>query len=134
MSASPPASSHSDTFQISALEAVDSFLRNDDDDFPTVPRDEQFFLKRSAARLSAALLHVAQQSTEKRRDRALAALIVLIYGPTPFGGANNIKDVALRYGMSERNLYQLIDTLRGILQPTNPVQAMTHEERLEVSA
>jgi hypothetical protein len=70
----------------------------------------------AAQRLSSALLHVVHQTTAKSRDRALAALVVLIYGPTPFGGANHIKDVAVRYGMTERNLYQSIETLRGLLQ------------------
>ena len=74
-------------------------------------------LREVAQRLSPALLHVAHQSTAKSRDRALAALIVLIYGPTPFGGANNVKDVAIRYGMTEQNLHQLIGTLRSLLQP-----------------
>jgi hypothetical protein len=81
---------------------------------------EKACLKRATQRLSPALLHVVHQSTTKSRDRALAALIVLIYGPTPFSGSNNIKDVAKRYGMTERNLYQLIDTLRGLLQSALP--------------
>jgi hypothetical protein len=83
---------------------------------------ERACLKRATQRLSPALLHVVHQSTTKSRDRAMAALIVLIYGPTPFGGANNIKDVAKRYGMTERNLYQLIDTLRGLLQSALPAE------------
>jgi hypothetical protein len=72
--------------------------------------------KEAARRLSPALLHVIHLSTSKSRDRALAALIVLIYGPTPFGGANNIKDVAVRYGMTEQNLHQLVATMRSLLQ------------------
>jgi hypothetical protein len=77
-------------------------------------------LKEAARRLSPVLLHLVHQSTAKSRDRALAALVVLIYGPTPFGGANNIKDVATRYGMTEQNLYQVMGTLRALLQSTPP--------------
>jgi hypothetical protein len=73
-------------------------------------------LKQATQRLSPALLHIVHQSTAKSRDRSLAALVVLIYGPTPFGGANNVKDVATRYGMTEQNLHHLIGTLRGLLQ------------------
>ena len=83
-------------------------------------QSERACLRRVAKRLSPALLHVVQQSTAKSRDRSLAALVVSIYGPTPFGGANSIKDVAVRYGMTERNLYQLIDTLRALLQSSVP--------------
>jgi hypothetical protein len=79
-------------------------------------------LQHATQRLSPALLHVVHQPTMKGRDRALAALIVLIYGPTPFGGTNNIKDVATRYGMTERNLYQLMDTLRSLLQSALPTE------------
>jgi len=77
-------------------------------------------LKEAARRLSPVLLHLVHQSTAKSRDRALAALVVLIYGPTPFGGANNIKDVATRYGMTEQNLYQVMGTLRALLQSAPP--------------
>jgi hypothetical protein len=96
----------------------------DDTDHKLPQAAEKACLKRAAQRLSPVLLHVVHQSTTKSRDRALAALIVLIYGPTPFGGANNIKDVAKRYGMTERNLYQLIDTLRGLLQSALPTEGL----------
>jgi hypothetical protein len=82
-------------------------------------------LKEAARRLSPALLHIVHQSTAKSRDRTLAALVVLIYGPTPFGGANNVKDVATRYGMTEQNLHQLIANLRDLLR--SPLQADSHE-------
>jgi hypothetical protein len=88
-------------------------------------QSERACLRRAAQRLSPALLHVVQQSTAKSRDRALAALVVLIYGPTPFGGANSIKNVAVRYGMTERNLYQLIDRLRALLQSPLPADDAT---------
>lgn len=74
-------------------------------------------LREAAKKLTAALLHVVNQPTSKGRDRALAALIALIYGPTPFGGANTFKEVAMRYGMTEQNLYSLMRTLRALLQP-----------------
>ena len=80
------------------------------------PAAKMACLRQAARRLSPALLHVVHQSTTKSRDRAMAALIVLIYGPTPFGGANNVKDVAIRYGMTEQNLHQLVGTLRRLLQ------------------
>jgi hypothetical protein len=88
-----------------------------------LPREaKKACLKQAAQRLSPALLHVVHQSTAKSRDRALAALVILIYGPTPFGGANTIKDVAIRYGMTEQHLHQLVGTLRGLLQPALPVE------------
>lgn len=83
---------------------------------------KKFCLKQAAERLSPALLHVVQQSTEKRRDRALAALIALIYGPTPFGGANTFKEVAVRYSMTEQNLYALMNTHRALLVPKHADQ------------
>ena len=51
----------------------------------------------------------------KGRDRSLAALVALIYGPTPFGGVNTLKDVAMRYGMTEQNLFQLMRGHRDLL-------------------
>jgi hypothetical protein len=66
--------------------------------------------------LSAALLHVVHQPTAKGRDRSLAALVALIYGPTPFGGVNTMREVAVRYGMSEQNLFLLMKTHRELLK------------------
>jgi hypothetical protein len=87
------------------------------DDLRTLSRaDREACLKEATERLSPLLLHVAHQTTAKSRDRALAALIVLIYGPTPFGGANTLKEVAMRFGMTEQNLHQLVGTLRSLLQ------------------
>jgi len=79
-------------------------------------------MKQAAERLSPALLHVVQQPTIKRRDRALAALIALIYGPTPFGGANTLKEVALRYSMTEQNLHALMNAQRALLVPNHASQ------------
>lgn len=72
-------------------------------------------LLEAAERLSKALYHVVHQPTSKGRDRSLAALVALIYGPTPFGGVNNLKDVAMRYGMTEQNLFQLMRKHRELL-------------------
>jgi hypothetical protein len=69
----------------------------------------------AAERLSAALFHVVHQPTSKGRDRSLAALVALIYGPTPFGGVNSLRDVAMRYGMTEQNLFQLMRGHRDLL-------------------
>jgi hypothetical protein len=117
-----PADAATEDFEIASLSAPDG----GDPQHKLHRAAEKACLKRAAQRLSPALLHVVHQSTTKSRDRALAALVVLIYGPTPFGGTNNIKDVAKRYGMSERNLYQLIDTLRGLLQSALPADEI-HE-------
>ncbi len=73
------------------------------------------YLREAAGRLSAALFHIVHQSTSKGRDRALAALVALIYGPTPFGGVNTLKEVATRYGMTEQNLFHLMRTHRELL-------------------
>ena len=83
---------------------------------------KKFCMRQAAERLSPALLHVVQQPTIKRRDRALAALIALIYGPTPFGGANTLKEVAIRYSMTEQNLYALMNTQRALLAPSQATQ------------
>jgi hypothetical protein len=72
-------------------------------------------MREATERLSAALLHVVHQSTAKGRDRSLAALVALIYGPTPFGGVNTLKEVAMRYGMTEQNLFQLMRSHRELL-------------------
>jgi len=72
-------------------------------------------LREAAERLSAALFHVIHQPTSKGRDRSLAALVALIYGPTPFGGVNNLRDVAMRYGITEQNLFQLMRGHRELL-------------------
>ncbi len=72
-------------------------------------------LHEAAERLSTALFHVVHQPTAKGRDRSLAALIALIYGPTPFGGVNSLRDVAMRYGMSEQHLFQLMRVHRNLL-------------------
>jgi len=76
-------------------------------------RDAHFL--EAAERLSAALFHVVHQPTAKSRDRSLGALVALIYGPTPFGGVNSLKEVASRYGMTEQNLFQLMRTHRELL-------------------
>jgi hypothetical protein len=81
------------------------------------------YLMQAAQRLSPALLYIAHQSTAKSRDRAFAAFIVLVYGPTPFGGVNTIKEVSQRYGMTERNLYQLMETIRALLQSEAEAEA-----------
>jgi len=73
------------------------------------------YLREAAERLSAALFQVVHQPTSKGRDRSLAALVVLIYGPTPFGGVNSLRDVAMRYGMTEQNLFQLMRGHRDLL-------------------
>ena len=73
------------------------------------------YLREAAERLSAALFHVVHQPTSKGRDRSLAALVALIYGPTPFGGVNSLRDVAMRYGMTEQNLFQLMRGHRDLL-------------------
>jgi len=73
------------------------------------------YLLEATERLSTALLHVVHQPTAKGRDRSLAALVALIYGPTPFGGVNTLKDVAMRYGMTEQNLFQLMRGHRELL-------------------
>ena len=73
------------------------------------------YLREAAERLSAALFHVVHQPTSKGRDRSLAALVVLIYGPTPFGGVNSLRDVAVRYGMTEQNLFRLMRGHRDLL-------------------
>jgi len=81
------------------------------------------YLLQAAQRLSPALLYIAHQSTAKSRDRAFAAFIVLVYGPTPFGGVNTIKEVSKRYGMTERNLFQLMETIRSLLQSEAEAEA-----------
>jgi hypothetical protein len=110
----PPPSAE-DTELLASLSVSDEF-----EGLP--PAAKRACLKEVARRLSPALLHIVHQPTAKSRDRALAALVVSIYGPTPFGGTNSIKEVATRYGMTERNLHQLISTLRGLLQPAFPAQ------------
>jgi hypothetical protein len=88
---------------------------------PQSPPERNAILREAAERLSAALFHVVHQPTTKGRDRSLAALIALIYGPTPFGGVNNLRDVAMRYGMTEQNLFQLMRTHRDLLtRPGEP--------------
>ncbi len=82
---------------------------------PNAATERNAHLREAAGRLSAALFHVVHQSTAKGRDRSLAALIALIYGPTPFGGVNTLKEVAIRYGMTEQNLFQLMRTHRELL-------------------
>jgi len=77
--------------------------------------ERNMYLLEATERLSTALLHVVHQPTAKGRDRSLAALIALIYGPTPFGGVNTLKDVAMRYGMTEQNLFQLMRGHRELL-------------------
>jgi hypothetical protein len=79
------------------------------------PSERNALLREAAERLSSALFHVVHQPTSKGRDRSLAALVALIYGPTPFGGVNNLRDVAMRYGMSEQNLFQLMRIHRELL-------------------
>jgi hypothetical protein len=80
------------------------------------PAERDAYLREAAGRLSAALLHIVHQPTAKSRDRSLAAFIALIYGPTPFGGVNTLREVAVRYGMSEQNLFLLIRTHRELLK------------------
>jgi hypothetical protein len=83
---------------------------------PTLgPPERNTCLHEAAERLSTALFQVVHQPTAKRRDRSLAALIALIYGPTPFGGVNSLRDVAMRYGMSEQHLFQLMRVHRHLL-------------------
>jgi hypothetical protein len=72
-------------------------------------------LHEAAERLSTALFQVVHQPTAKGRDRSLAALVALIYGPTPFGGVNSLREVAVRYGMSEQHLFQLMRVHRHLL-------------------
>jgi hypothetical protein len=85
---------------------------------PISPTERNALLREAAERLSAALFHVVHQTTSKGRDRSLAALVALIYGPTPFGGVNNLRDVAMRYGMTEQNLFQLMRAHRDLLART----------------
>jgi hypothetical protein len=73
-----------------------------------VSPERSAYLREAAERLSTALLNVVHQPTAKGRDRSLAALVALIYGPTPFGGVNSLRDVAMRYGMTEQNLFHLM--------------------------
>jgi hypothetical protein len=83
---------------------------------PTLgPPERNACLREAAERLSAALFQVVHQPTSKGRDRSLAALVALIYGPTPFGGVNSLRDVAMRYGMSEQNLFHLMRVHRDLL-------------------
>jgi hypothetical protein len=83
---------------------------------PTLgPPERNTYLREAAGRLSEALFQVVHQPTSKGRDRSLAALVALIYGPTPFGGVNSLRDVATRYGMSEQNLFQLMRVHRDLL-------------------
>jgi hypothetical protein len=83
---------------------------------PTLgPPERITYLREAAGRLSEALFQVVHQPTAKGRDRSLAALVALIYGPTPFGGVNSLRDVAMRYGMSEQNLFQLMRVHRDLL-------------------
>lgn len=79
------------------------------------PPERITYLREAAERLSSALFQVVHQPTSKGRDRSLAALGALIYGPTPFGGVNSLREVAMRYGMSEQNLYQLMRVHRDLL-------------------
>jgi hypothetical protein len=79
------------------------------------PPERNAYLREAAERLSAALFQVVHQPTSKARDRSLAALVALIYGPTPFGGVNSLRDVAMRYGMTEQNLFQLMRGHRDLL-------------------
>jgi hypothetical protein len=77
--------------------------------------ERNIYLLEATERLSTALLHVIHQPTAKGRDRSLAALVAVIYGPTPFGGVNTLRDVAMRYGMTEQNLFQLMRGHRDLL-------------------
>jgi hypothetical protein len=91
-------------------------LRNTVSGSPQIgPPERNAYLREAAGRLSAALFQVVHQPTAKGRDRSLAALVALIYGPTPFGGVNSLRDVAMRYGMSEQNLFQLMRVHRDLL-------------------
>jgi hypothetical protein len=81
----------------------------------TVSPERNTYLREAAERLSAALFNVVHQPTAKGRDRSIAALVALIYGPTPFGGVNSLRDVAMRYGMTEQNLFQLMRGHRELL-------------------
>lgn len=94
------------------------FLRELGKGGPGTPPERNAILREAAERLSAALFHVVHQPTAKSRDRSLAALVALIYGPTPFGGVNHLRDVAMRYGMTEQNLFQLMRTHRDLLART----------------
>jgi hypothetical protein len=80
-----------------------------------VPLERTPHLREATERLSAALFNVVHQTTAKGRDRSLAALVALIYGPTPFGGVNSLRDVAMRYGMTEQNLFRLMRGHRELL-------------------
>jgi hypothetical protein len=83
---------------------------------PTLgPPERNTYLREAAERLSTALFQVVHQPTAKGRDRSLAALVALIYGPTPFGGVNSLRDVAMRYGISEQHLFQLMRVHRDLL-------------------
>lgn len=79
------------------------------------PAERNAYLREAAERLSTALFQVIHQPTTKGRDRSLAALVALIYGPTPFGGVNSLREVAMRYGMTEQNLFQLMRGHRDLL-------------------
>ncbi len=79
------------------------------------PAERNACLRQAAERLSTALSQVIHQPTSKGRDRSLAALVALIYGPTPFGGVNSLREVAMRYGISEQNLFQLMRGHRELL-------------------
>ena len=79
------------------------------------PPERNTYLREAAERLSTALFQVVHQPTAKGRDRSLAALVALIYGPTPFGGVNSLREVAVRYGMSEQHLFQLMRVHRDLL-------------------
>jgi hypothetical protein len=79
------------------------------------PPERNAYLREAAGRLSTALFQVVHQPTAKGRDRSLAALVALIYGPTPFGGVNSLRDVAMRYGISEQHLFQLMRVHRDLL-------------------
>jgi hypothetical protein len=80
------------------------------------PSDRVTHLREAARSLSTALYHVIHQPTAKGRDRSLAALVALIYGPTPFGGVNTLREVAVRYGMTEQNLFRLMKAHRELLK------------------
>ncbi|HVT92614.1 MAG TPA: hypothetical protein VHD76_07200 [Bryobacteraceae bacterium] len=84
---------------------------------PPVPSTaKRICLKGAAIRLYPAFQDVFRLPHALSRDRAFVGLIVAIYGPTPFGGANTVKDVALRYGITEQHLHALIGKALRSLQ------------------
>lgn len=109
------------------------FITEADDGHPIgIPGDRAALLREAARCLSDSLYHVIHQPTAKGRDRSLAALVVLIFGPTPFGGVNTLREVAVRYGMTEQNLFRLMKAQRDLLKgDRNP--NMKSDESLDPS-